>query len=106
MKRLTEVKLKTGEIVKGQILVTTDGPIVIQSQVEWIDGSEFKIEKFDMIDPFEDILAFQLTHQYKELLMKDFKYQCGNDEYGLTTAECEKVEALKIILNDLKTNRD
>ena len=104
--RTTEVRLKNGEVVKGQILITTDGPIVVQSPVEWIDGSEFRIEKFDIIDPFEDSLAFQLTHQYKELLIKDFKYLGGNDEFGLTTTECEKVEALKIILNDLKTNRD
>jgi hypothetical protein len=39
--------------------------------------------------------------EYSELLLKNYKYQMGDDDYALTTYEYTLVKAVQAILNDL-----
>lgn len=43
-----------------------------------------------------------LLEEYKEVLEKNYKYQMGDDDYGLSTRENHLVNSLKVIINDLK----
>lgn len=48
-------------------------------------------------------LIKELQQEYKELLIKNSKYQNGDDDYALSTAELSIMRALSVILADLKS---
>jgi hypothetical protein len=47
-------------------------------------------------------LVDRLLGEYNEVLEKNYKYQMGDDDYGLSTKEHHLVNSLKVIINDLK----
>lgn len=47
-------------------------------------------------------LVDSLLGEYKEVLEKNYKYQMGDDDYGLLTKEHHLVNSLKVIINDLQ----
>jgi hypothetical protein len=50
------------------------------------------------------VLIGMLADKYDEVLTKNYEYQMGDDDYQLTTYEHKLVEAIKVIVNDLKSN--
>ena len=46
-------------------------------------------------------LRNDLIKEYQTLLEKNYKYQMGDDDYGLTTQELKICRAVQAILNDL-----
>lgn len=48
----------------------------------------------------------ELQKRYDVLLRKDYKYQCGDDEYQPSTKDKELLSALHVILRDVKGDAD
>ncbi len=46
----------------------------------------------------------ELQKRYEVLLRKDYKYQCGDDEYQPSTKDKELLSALYVILRDVKAD--
>lgn len=46
-----------------------------------------------------------LAERYENLLLKNYRYQMGDDEYQLTTQENVLVKAVQTIINDLRKER-
>jgi hypothetical protein len=47
-------------------------------------------------------LIEMLTETYIEVLRKNYKYQMGDDDYQPSTAEMKIIDAVQIIIEDLK----
>lgn len=51
------------------------------------------------------ILIDALAERYNDLLLKNYRYQMGDDDYQLTTYENNLNSAIQTILNDLNKEK-
>lgn len=51
------------------------------------------------------ILIEALVERYNDLLLKNYRYQMGDDDYQLTTYESKLNAAIQTIINDLNKEK-